>query len=208
MKACFPPAEEGLSFHLRLLDMAPDAAADLCRAYLEPLVHWLGGYAPSADPDLCQTAAEDALLSYLNNPSRYDPHRAGLTTFLQMAARRDLWNLQRRQKRCDRNHTPLSVVEDGQEGGNLLGREEEPIVHLQRQEEAEQMQTILASIKANCTAAEWRVLELMLAGERRDAVFAEALDVGDRPDEEQAREVKRVKDRLKKRLEREGRKYA
>jgi hypothetical protein len=44
----------------------------------------------------------------------------------------------------------------------------------------------------------------MLAGERSTAVYAQALLIGETPQPEQDREVKRVKERLKKRLERGG----
>ena len=46
--------------------------------------------------------------------------------------------------------------------------------------------------------------ELMGEGERRTAVFARALGLEDRPPGEQEREVKRVKDRIKKRMQRAG----
>jgi RNA polymerase sigma-70 factor (ECF subfamily) len=206
MDACFPPPEEGLRLHL-LVQLTPDACADVCRAYLEPLLCSLGRYAPKVDPDLRQTAVHQALISYLNNPKNYDPGRAGLASYLRMAARRDLSNLRRGEQRHHRNRVAWSAVENDEEVGNLHGREVEPVVYLQQREEAEQVQTFLESMKARCTAAEQRVLELMLAGEHRDAVFAEALGVSELSVEEQKREMKRVKDRLKARLKRGGREH-
>ena len=44
----------------------------------------------------------------------------------------------------------------------------------------------------------------MRLGERKTAAYALALGIADRPAAEQRREVKRVKDRLQKRLERAG----
>ena len=52
---------------------------------------------------------------------------------------------------------------------------------------------------------EERVLDLMLVGERSTSAYAAALGLVDRPRAERAREAKRVKDRIKKRLERAGR---
>jgi len=49
-----------------------------------------------------------------------------------------------------------------------------------------------------------RVIELMLHGERRTAVFAEAMGVAHLGKDEQKRMVKRKKDQLKKRLQRLG----
>jgi len=50
-----------------------------------------------------------------------------------------------------------------------------------------------------------RVLDLQRCGERRTAVFAEGLGIADRPVSEQEAEVKRVKDRILKRLQRAAR---
>jgi hypothetical protein len=47
-------------------------------------------------------------------------------------------------------------------------------------------------------------LDLMREGEKRTVVFADAAGFSDLPPEEQAREVKRVKDRIKKRIQRAG----
>jgi hypothetical protein len=47
----------------------------------------------------------------------------------------------------------------------------------------------------------------MLAGERATSAFAEAIGKANLPAAEQEREVKRVKDRVKKRLERGGGKH-
>ena len=207
MNACFPSPEEGLRLHLLLLGMAPDAPADVCKAYLEPLLHWLGGKAPKVDAELRQTAAHEALIKYFHHPTSYDPGRASLATYLRMAARGDLWNLLRGEARHHLHRVAWSVVEDDEEGGNLSGREEEPVLHLQREEETARGQAFLRSVEARCTEAERRVLELMLAGEREHAVYAGALDVGGLPAAEQEREVKRVKGRLKKRLERGGLKH-
>jgi hypothetical protein len=48
------------------------------------------------------------------------------------------------------------------------------------------------------------VLELMLRRERRTAMYAAACGVADRPPKEQRRLVKQIKDRLLKRIERQG----
>jgi hypothetical protein len=54
------------------------------------------------------------------------------------------------------------------------------------------------------TEVDRRVLRLMVDGERRTAVFAAVLGLDGQPAEAQRREVKRAKDRIKKRLERAG----
>jgi hypothetical protein len=59
-------------------------------------------------------------------------------------------------------------------------------------------------VRQACTEAERRVLALMLDGERSSAAYAQVLGITGLPAAEQEREVKRAKDRIKKRLEREG----
>jgi hypothetical protein len=202
--ASFPSPEEELGFHLRLCDLDPVATADVCGAYHDPLVFWLEAAFPNVDPHLRQEAVHLALMEYVKQPHRYDPRRGRLALYLRMAARADLSNLLRREQRHHRQRVPWSVVENDPEGGNILGREEEPLVALEREEEASARQTFLESVSERFTPGEKRVLELMLAGERNNSVFAEALGIADWPPEERDREVKKVKDRIKKRLERGG----
>jgi hypothetical protein len=57
-------------------------------------------------------------------------------------------------------------------------------------------------MRGACDAVEWKVVQLMADGERRSPTYAALLGLGHLPAAEQAREVKRVKDRLQKRLRR------
>src|SRR5438105_3209093 len=91
--SCFPSLDEGLSLHHRLCEHDPVAPADICAAYLEPLVHWLGLRYPRVHPDVRQTAVHDALIGYLKNPAGYAPSKGSLEVFLRLAAKRDLLNL-------------------------------------------------------------------------------------------------------------------
>jgi hypothetical protein len=200
----FPPPEEGLRLHLRLLAQEADVSADICAAYLTPLEASLAGKFREVEPETLRTAAHDALIHYFDNPAAYDPQRGDLAKYLRMAARADLLNFLRTEKRHHRGRVAWSVVELDEDAGNLFGGEEEPLAQLQRDEEAERCRARLEWLRAGCTPEERRVLDLMLAGERASPVFAAALERSDLPADEQEREVKRVKDRLKKRLERGG----
>jgi RNA polymerase sigma-70 factor (ECF subfamily) len=206
--ASFPAPEEGLRLHLRLGDLDPVAPADACRAYLPALLGWLCGKYPSVDPHLRQSAAHDALLGYFLRPQSYDPHRGDLGTYLRVTARSDLWNLFRSEGRHYRRRVAWPVVELGQESGYLSGGADDPAAQAERQEEAEQWTAFWRDLQGRLSGEERRVLDLMLAGERRATAFAEAAGLSHLPPEEQRREVKRVKDRIKKRLEREGLKHA
>lgn len=203
----FPPAGEALAFHVRLRTLDPTAPADVCQAYMGPLTTWLTACFPHADFHYWQTAAADALFTYLRHPEAYDPARGELGAYLRLAARGDMLNLLRREERHQRGRVSWKVVEKGEEGGNLYGREDEPAVNLEHAEEARAGEEWLRRVTARFSDAERRVLDLMLAGEHRTPVYAAALGLGDLPPAEQEREVKRAKDRIGARLKRKGKRH-
>jgi hypothetical protein len=123
---------------------------------------------------------------------------------LRLAARRDLWNLLRGERCRQRGRIPWSIVELGPGGGNIQGREEEPLTVLERWEEEAGWSDFLQQVREKLRPSEQSVLDLLLSGERSTAAYAAVLGLAERPADEQAREVKRVKDRIKKRLEREA----
>ncbi|HKI35489.1 MAG TPA: hypothetical protein VKA46_26775 [Gemmataceae bacterium] len=199
----FPSPEEGLRLHLSLYDPDPVAVAEVCRAYIGALERWAEQTFRRVDPHLRQTAIHDALFDYVRRPQTYDADRhPDLAAFLRMATHRDLLNGRRREARHHRGRVPWLDVELGEDAGNILGREEEPLLSLERAEAVEQSHALLRLLREGFTPPERRVFDLMLAGERATGVFAEALGLESQPAAEQEREVKRVKDRIKKRLER------
>jgi RNA polymerase sigma factor (sigma-70 family) len=205
--SAFPSPEEGLALHLRLLEHDPVAPSDLCDGYLRPLVAALENELifRHVDPHLPQEAAEEALINYLKTPQKYNPAQRQLDKYLYRAARCDLLNLWRRERRHE--HIPWSAVELGPEVGNVWGREKEPAAAIEEREEAEWQEAWLRSLEASFSAPERRVLRLMLTGERSQAAFAEALGITALAPAEQELHVKRAKDRIKKRLQRESAKH-
>lgn len=198
----FPSYDESLALHLRLVLLDPTGPADVCAAYLGPLVGWLETHFRTVDPHLRQTAAHEALIAYLREPQSYDPGRGDLGRYLRMAARSDLLNLLARDKRQREHFLPWSAVEDDAQGRYLSGKEPEPSAALEHHEELEQWQVFLRSVAEGFTPEERKVLELIEAGERRCAAFAAALGIEHLPAGDQERKVKRMKDRIIKRLER------
>jgi hypothetical protein len=197
----FPSREEGLALHLHLCDLNPAAVADVLQAYLDPLLAWLAAKYAGIDPHFRQTAVHDALVTYVQSPQSYDPTRSDLAAYLRMAARWDLANLLKAESKHHQGRVAWAVVEEAVDGGNLF-RGEDPSLQLERAEETQQWQAFLETLIDTFTEEERRVLHLMLAGERKTGVYAKALGLDDRPAPEQEREVKKVKDRIKKRLER------
>ena len=61
---------------------------------------------------------------------------------------------------------------------------------------------LLALVRSSFDTSEWQVVQLMLDGERRTSVYAAALGLTQLAELDRVRTVKRVKDRLQKRLQR------
>jgi RNA polymerase sigma-70 factor (ECF subfamily) len=204
-RTAFPSAEEGMILHQRLCAEDVTAPADVCDAYLEPLLAWLGSVASHVEAEARQSAVHDTVVDYVKHPRRYNPRCADLGVYLRMAARRDLYNLRRREERHQRRRISWEFVEEGEVPGNIQGREAEVLARLTEEEERVRQECCVRRVRASCTEKERAALDLLLAGVHCLHAYAEALGLAERPKEEQEREVKRVKDRLMKRLIREGR---
>jgi RNA polymerase sigma-70 factor (ECF subfamily) len=198
-----PTDEDALRLHRRLLERDPLAPADFAVVFLKPLIAWLKTTNPGIDPMAYEEAAEEAIICFLKHPTAYDPQRLGLEAFLRMAARRDLLNLLRKERRYQQYRRDWKVVEQASAAGKYLGRDDDPSLPMQI-EEARQQQAPPDAVWQQLTDAERRVWKQMQKGERRHEVFAVLIGVTHLPIAEQRREVKRVKDRLNKRMQRAG----
>ena len=198
----FPSPEEGFALHRRIHDRELVAPNELCECYLELLSDWLSARSPSIHPEDCCTAAIDALTDYFGHPEKYDPAKLELGAYLRMAARRDLSNLCRSEAKHQRRREADFRVEESQPVGNLF--REEPQTVLARRQEQEAASRLVEDIRVACDEPERAVLALLIDGEREAIRYAAPLGVGHLPEKEMRREVKRVQDRLKKRIERKG----
>lgn len=196
-----PSQAQALRLHRQLCDNDGTAPVAVCRAYLDPLLTWIEDKNRRAPPELCEEAVHLALCGYLHDPATYDPERGELASYLRMAAQGDLLNLLGKEQRHQRGRVSLTAVELSPDAGKYLGREDDPSLRLRIAEE----QTADDPVRDGCDEGERRVLDLMREGERHTAAYAAALGIGHLSGEEQERQVKRVKDRLKKRLERRDR---
>lgn len=199
--------DEGVcqEMHHALLRADPTAPSDFARAVLDPLAAWLRTRNAGASPDLCDEAAVQTVHAHLLRPEKYDTERGmSLWRYLQMAAQGDLLNLLHREKR--HRHLPLNEndVVLTAPGGNARGRSASPLQALCDAEDEQLRQKRLQALRTALTEPEQRVLDLLIAGERRTSLFAAALGLDHRSAAEQKAEVKRVKDRLMKRLRRRG----
>jgi hypothetical protein len=202
--ASSPPPDRHQLLHQRLVDRDPTAPDDFADTFLEPLTAWLTEHNGAIHPDLVSEAAEEAILAVIRNPASYRPQDGTLESYLRMSAQADLRNLLRRETTHRSRHERLEIVELSAEGGKYTGREDDPGVGLMIEEElAILAREVPVSVREGLTEVEARVLELMLRGERRTAIYADTCGIADRPPEEQRHLVKQIKDRLHKRIERQ-----
>lgn len=192
--------EEDRTLHARLLVEDPTAPRDVAFAYLDSLTDWLIERNKGLHPNDCSTAAEDAILTLIEHPERYDPKRQTLEVYLRMSAFGDLKNALRSERRHGRYRVNLDPEQLGT-------RVDDPATIWERRMEEEEEEAKLrsltpVSVQASVTEKEEKALRLMQVGERKTAAYAVALEITHLPFREQQKQVKRVKDRLQKRLER------
>jgi hypothetical protein len=192
-----PPVDVGRALHARLLAGDLLAHRELCLTFIPPLVAILSRSFPR-DPELVQTAVHDAIVTYVNNPAAYAPDLLDLGRYLRMSAHRDLLNLLRLEARQTRLLNPLPDVELADDHGNNV------LDAALIKEEAEAARLTVQRLRGDLNERDRAVLDLILEEERRTTVYATVLGVADQPENEQARIVKRAKDRVKKRIERGG----
>ena len=190
---------DGRGLHARLLQGDPTAPSDLADRYLEHLIAALLRAFPRQDRDLLETVAIDLILDVAQRPARYDPDRLPLSAYLLMAAKRDAQTALKKEQRRLHRIAPLDVVElqpSPQNMGQARGIDPAEAV-LDGEADA-----ALSTMYGGLGEVDRAVVQLIADGERRTEVFAGVLGLHDRPRPEQEREVKRAKDRLKKRLQR------
>lgn len=187
-----PSRGEQAELHAAVVAGDPTASARICEALLEPLVERLSYKWKRLDRQALEDQATDSLIGYVSNPQRYDPQRASLLTYLTLDADGDLKNAYRSTRR-DREQL-ASDVEDA-----VSQRNETTDVELFVEDD----RAFLARLReAFPDELDRRVIYLLLEGERSTSSYASALGISDLQADEQRAEVKRVKDRIKKRLAR------
>ncbi len=185
----------GESLHQRLLNGDEFAVSELCEQLLPTVTAVLLRHNPTLDDHLIHSAVADAFLGYANNPSRFDPSRGSLVSYLRMSAQRDLQNaletIRRREKVVElRLDDPEHVASE--EGERDIERE-----LLQKDS------TLVRKVFEFVTdETDRQLVHLMMDGVRDNGEFAAVLGITHLSEEDQQAEVKRNKDRLKAALRR------
>jgi RNA polymerase sigma-70 factor, ECF subfamily len=191
----------------RLRNGDPTAPSDLAELVLDPLTRKLRARFPNLDdPSLVDDAVADAVLNYAERPDQFDPGKRGLFGYLEMSARGDLMNALAAVKRRRQRERSLDIVELPLERRNKASMTREPSATLEDHVISDlSSQRMIARVReAAETPQDAKVLQLMIDGERRTDRYAEVLGLQDLSADQRRREVKRHKDRLKKRLDRLG----
>ena len=196
------PAVLGAALHQRLLDGDVTASAEIAEAYLPLLVaHMQTRYPGVDDPHLPQIAAIDALQNYLHRPEQYDPDKSSLEAYLRMAAHGDLKNALKQRARERRAQGGEQVVE-------LDAPDAEYQVEANTGLSVEEQVEILTSPvwprlnELFTDPVDQQIVQLMMENVRKTTAFAHVLGITHLSADQQAQEVKRHKDRLKKRIQR------
>ena len=201
----FPSVEEGRELHRRLLERDPVASNDVCERFSEPLLEFLLSLDHRADEQACGSAVSVALMGYVQRPEAFDPDRLDLSAYLRMSARGDLCNLARAEAKHHRGREADFRVEDAVICGNHF--EDDPAAASVRGEEMDAARCRIEAVRAGCDESERVVLDSMLEEERSTERIAALIGAAHLPEEDQRRTVKRIKDRLEKRIERKGGTY-
>jgi RNA polymerase sigma-70 factor (ECF subfamily) len=188
--------------HERLLAGDLVASQEVATAFLLAVVERLRQRFPRLDDEsLIFDAAADAILSYADRPSQYDPQGLRLLSYLVMSAHGDLKNALQRHRRQARREVPVGDVELLLDVRNSEVEEVQPeerpatpgvrkVGHRMREEIPDPV--------------DQQLVGLMVQGERRTEAFARVLGITDMEVLQQRKLVKQHKDRLKKRLMRLG----
>jgi hypothetical protein len=197
-----------LALHERLVAGDPTASAELAERYLPPLTErLLRARRDVRDPQLVQQAVIDAVFSYIERPQQYHPERGSLESYLLMAARGDLDNALRAERRHSLRDVPLDDAAPAVEllhAGRNVSVEEQVLDRLGPDLPSGLDRTAALRLVAEefPDSRDRRLLYLIVEDERRTAVFAQVLGIADLPEAEQRSLVKRHKDRIQVRVKR------
>ena len=186
-------------FHQRILARDdPIAFAALADWLYNPLVQDVRKRAGlNADPVLVEEAVGEALLVYHDAPEGYDPSRASLRSYLVMAAFRDFQNAQAKEDRLAEHQ--VSIFDPAFHEGDRAGSQE-TVEAIDHELQVEELWKLIDEIFPDPT--ERRIVTLILNKVRSPGPYAQALGLGDLPNDERLRQIRLVKYRITRRLRR------
>jgi RNA polymerase sigma factor (sigma-70 family) len=213
MSASQPSEQTQLFLHSRLLSFDPTAPSDFIDDFLPSLLDALHGAFPDhmlSDPTIVDDCAIDTLLHFAERPQRFDPERGTLWTYLYVDAKGDILNaLDRETRRRRRELSILPTV--ALEEQNRNEQQEKESFHLVFQDDSDYLPAGVSGISLEAEVnnilsdpKDLALIELIVAGVRETERYAEILGITELSPQEKRQHVKKVKDKLKKRLTRLG----
>ena len=186
-------------FHQRILARDdPIAFAALADWLYNPLVQDVRKRAGlNADPVLVEEAVGEALLNYHDAPEKYNPSRASLRSYLAMAAYRDFQNARAKEDRLAEHQ--ISIFDPAFHEGDRVGSQE-TVEAIEHELQVEELWKLIDEIFPDPT--ERRIVTLILNKVRSPEPYAQALGLGDLPNDERLRQIRLVKYRITRRLHR------
>jgi len=193
-----------LELHRAITNGDDTALSELYVEYIGQVVHALTRKRPDIakrDIESIMTAAHDAFLGYYSKPETFNPHLSGLLGFLKMSAFGDLRNLLKKEEKHSLGKNLLEDVELWKQNGNSVlksyGSADATIL-------SEEIMTIIRKVLKDYFHTEQDInLAIMILSELRETEeYIEELEIMSLTVSEQRIEVKKVKDRIKKVIER------
>jgi RNA polymerase sigma-70 factor (ECF subfamily) len=184
---------EEIELHNLILKKDDRAFALLCNRYLEDVIQSIRRFNPkinSMDKSLIPQVVIDSFYSYFDRPEKFNAAKQSLSGFLIMDAEADLKNALAKQRRLASKLEAIGSTDEGQL------ESETPELQLINHEAEIILQRELIALFGNETDVE--LANLVLQKERDTSVYADILKIAHLAVEEQQRQVKRHKDRVKK----------
>ncbi len=147
-------------------------------------------------------------MELLKRPKPFDPYRRSLEIYLRFAARRNLYDLMRTERRSVRNGKNGNPLQNfsalGSAETNIkCSDRHDPSIELMIRETIDAIHAEFDRLRASLTSPDDKVLDLMISGTRKTEAYANVLGVLDWNIEEKVRLVKLAKERVKYRIERD-----
>lgn len=195
---------EILAIHQALLAGDPVAPRNLIRLFGERLTYFVRKSVPFLSEEAAQDCAFDALMALIKEPGRFQSDKSHLMTYLSVIARNHAISHIRKEISA-RRHLTIEYV-----GGSV----ELDLAATNKRENSPY--TGPAGSDPDALAPEWEALlqellpsprdrkiwDLICEGRTDYADFAAVLGVADLPPAEQKSEIKRNRDRVQKRMQR------
>ncbi len=188
--------QEEYDFHRRILARDdPIAFAALAEWLYHPLVQEVYKRAgTNADAVLVEEAVGQALLDYHDTPERYNPNRAGLRSYLVMAAYRDFQNAHAKEHRVTGKQ--ISLFDPTFQEQDIVESQET----IDGQLQVEELWKLIHEVFPD--PVEQRIITLILNKVHSPDPYTQVLGLGDLPYNERLRQIRLVKYRITRRLRR------